>query len=462
MWPFKKKSIEKASGGTWSGITNGWKPNWFQRGETISSGTALQSTVVYTCVSIIAYGIARLRLKHYTDPKLEGRKYLYKSDISKLLQKPNRYQNRMDFTSYLMMTLLLDGNAYAFAERDKNGKVIALHPLNARSVQVNVVPGSSEVWYSISNTNDLIPDYLEFVPASEIMHLRLFCPSHPLVGVTPLVSASLSAEGGLNIQDQSNAFFANKSKVGGYLRTPNKMTPESAKALSKSWSEGTNGLAAGKTALLDNDLSFESFTLNAVDAEVIAQYKLTITDIASAYHVPFHMVDPSAPHNFESAEAVARSLASSTFSFYIEYLEAGLDDFLGLDGVTNYVEFDVEAGIGRGDLKARMDAYSTAVHGGIMTPNDTRAMENLEPKDGGDDLFLQLQDRPLSAIEQEFKLKNEKTESEIEKLDAESGKIACETKMCENPIEPEPQEEELTMEEIQLMLDMEFNVKDAT
>jgi len=440
LWPFKSKGVEKSVGGTWSGIGwsgAGWSPNWFQKGDKVASGTALQSTAVYTCVSIISQAISKLKIKHYSDRDLKGRSLQYKSDIAKLLNKPNPYQNRIDFFTFILMNLLLDGNAYAFAIRDSKGKILSLHPLNAKTVSVHVT-ADSEVWYSISSSNQLLPDEHEFIPASEILHLRLFTPVHPLIGVSPLVAASLSVEAGMNIQDQSNTFFANKSKIGGYLSTPNKMDPKKSKELGDAWNEGTNGLAAGKTAVLNNDLNFHSFTLSAVDAEVIAQYKLSVTDIASIYHIPYYLVNPEAPHNFETAEAVSRAFTSQSLSFYIEYIEAGLDAFFDFDGTTEYVEFDVEAGISRGDLKSRMDAYSTGVHGGVLSPNDTRTYENLPSKAGGDDLFLQMQDRPLSGIEAEYKLKNDKTDSEIGKLDAETGKIECETKTCENPPEPDP------------------------
>jgi len=426
MWPFKKKELTKSVGGAWS--SSAYSPNWFQKGETVTSGVALRSTIVYSCITILTNGVSKLKIKHYNSPEGKGRTELTGSDISALLNRPNPYQNRMDFIMNMMTSLLLNGNAYAFAKRDNDGKVISLHPLNSRAVQAHVTH-DSKIWYSITQTDDLLTQLEEFVPQSEILHLKLTAPTHPLVGLSPLVACSLSSEAGMNIQDQSNTFFANKSKIGGYLKTPNKMSPEKAKAVGKAWSEGTNGLAAGKTALLDNEMTFESFTLTAVDSQVIQQYKMSQTDVANVYRVPFHMVDPEAPHNFETAEAVSRSFAASSLSFYINYIESAFNNFFDLDGTSEYVEFDVEAGIGRGDLKSRMDAYSTAIHGAIMTPNDARALENLEPKEGGDEVFLQLQDRPLSEVADEFRLKNEKVESEIGKLDAETENIV-------NPPEP--------------------------
>jgi len=114
MWnPFKKKDIAKSVGGSWT--SGSYTPNWFQRGDTIAEGTALRSTIVYSCITILVNGVSKLKMKHYVNSDDKGRTELVTSDLSKLLNKPNHYQNRMDFIMYLMQSLLLNGNAYAFA-----------------------------------------------------------------------------------------------------------------------------------------------------------------------------------------------------------------------------------------------------------------------------------------------------------------------------------------------------------
>lgn len=57
------------------------------------------------------------------------------------------------------------------------------------------------------------------------------------------------------------------------------------------------------------------------------------------------------------------------------------------------IEFDT-ANYLRGDTKSRMEAYSIAVNAGIMTPNEARAKENLNPMEDGDDIRLPLNTQP--------------------------------------------------------------------
>ena len=45
--------------------------------------------------------------------------------------------------------------------------------------------------------------------------------------------------------------------------------------------------------------------------------------------------------------------------------------------------------MGWGDLKTRMEAHATAIQNGIKTPNEVRDLEELEPRQNGDDLLIQ-------------------------------------------------------------------------
>jgi hypothetical protein len=44
----------------------------------------------------------------------------------------------------------------------------------------------------------------------------------------------------------------------------------------------------------------------------------------------------------------------------------------------------------RGDTKSRYEAYSLGINAGILTPNEARAKENMNPIEGGDEMRLPL------------------------------------------------------------------------
>ena len=52
-----------------------------------------------------------------------------------------------------------------------------------------------------------------------------------------------------------------------------------------------------------------------------------------------------------------------------------------------YMKFNADV-ILRGDIVTRYNAYRIGVQSGFVTPNEVRVLEELEPKDGGDDLIV--------------------------------------------------------------------------
>jgi len=379
----------------------GYKPNWFQLGaDPNDTQTAIQSSAVYACVSILAQEVSRLDLKHYTNPELSGQIEMYQSAATRLLNRPNSYQTKSDFILQMMYSLLMDGNAYCLATRDTRGRTVNLTPLNPRAVQPYVVPETNEVYYSISQM-DIDPNTQlnpgEFIPARNMLHIRLFTPTHPLMGVSPLIACMTSVAHGISIQAQSTEFFKNGAKPSGILRTPKPLGKDQAKRLRDAWAQGTSGINAGKVPVLDNDLQFQSMSLTAVEAQLIEQYGMTKRDIAIVYRVPLYMVGEGEAQ-FKTAEASQRDFVTRTLGFYIQHVEASLNNFFGYDGRTEYWNFDVEAGIMKPEYNMRIEGLAKGVQGGIFAPNEARASENYPEKEGGDELYMQRQMVPLDML----------------------------------------------------------------
>ena len=62
---------------------------------------------------------------------------------------------------------------------------------------------------------------------------------------------------------------------------------------------------------------------------------------------------------------------------------------------TFFIEHDL-AGLLRGDLKTRYEAYAIGRTGGWLSPNEIRGWENLSEIDGGDSFIEPLNFKPLS------------------------------------------------------------------
>jgi hypothetical protein len=132
--------------------------------------------------------------------------------FSPVLRKPNKYQTRQKFFESWVLSKLSSGNTYVLKERDNRGGVIALHVLDPNRVKPLVAP-NGDVYYELHD-DDLakLPAGLPAIPASEIIHDRMWCLFHPLVGLSPIYACARAATHGLNIQDNSVNFFENMSR----------------------------------------------------------------------------------------------------------------------------------------------------------------------------------------------------------------------------------------------------------
>ncbi|CAI09247.1 phage portal protein [Aromatoleum aromaticum] len=385
-----KKALQPVSNRGWFPIVAEPTSGAWQRSEPIVVETALAHSAVFACVNLIASDVAKL-------PISISRRTDYWSPItheySRLLRKPNGFQNRVQFISQWIASKLIFGNTYVLKVRDNRGRITALHVLDAKTVRP-MIADDGAVFYELkaSQLSGIAADVT--VPAREIIHDRGIAPFHPLIGLSPLQAAAAATTQGLAIQHNSAKFFQNGAQPGGILTAPGAISPETAERLKAHWDANYTGANAGKTAVLGDGLRYEAMSTTPVDSQLIEQLAFSAQDVARAFHVPAWKIGagPTAPYT--SSEATNLQYLSDCLQVHIESLELALDDGLDLPPDVR-TEFD-ESSLLRLDSATRINVLSTAVKSGLRTINEARAELNLAPVDGGDEIFRQMQDVPLA------------------------------------------------------------------
>lgn len=386
--------VRSSSG--WFGIIQESFAGAFQANVEVDAPRDILSfSGLYAPVTLIAGDIAKLRIK-MTARQESGiwTEVETGSPFLPVLRKPNGYQTRVQFVEFWMLMKILYGNAYIFKIRDNRGMVIEMHVLDSERVTPLVAP-NGDVYYQIS------ADYLAgleqglTVPATEIIHDRMNCLWHPLVGIAPIYAAALSATQGRKIQNGSAKFFQNMSRPSGMLTSPNSIDDETAARLKQGWEENYGGGNLGRVAVAGSGLDYKAFTIPAEQAQLIEQLEWTVKDIARALLVPQFMVGGTPPAG-ATVEAETLRYYTQCLQKYLEQGEACLDDGLSLP--SNYrTEFDTD-GLIRMDSVAQIEVLSKAVGGAIMTPNEARYRMALPPVAGGNTPYLQQQNYSLEAL----------------------------------------------------------------
>ena len=384
-------------GGWWTIIRESFTGAW-QRNVELEGLDFSASPIVYACQTLIANDIAKLR------PKLvrkDGDGIWSEDDGNSPfllpLRRPNRYQNHVQWKQWWVMSKLRHGNVYALKVRDARSMVSALYILDPLKVQPLVTDDGS-VWYQLQQDNlSGLTQASVTVPASEIIHDRMNCLYHPLVGISPLYAAAIAAGIGIKIQDNTLRFFGNAATPGGILVAPGAISPENAAALKEQCQTNYTGANAGKVAVIGDGMKFEPMAQNAVDSQLIETLRWSDERVCSVFHVPPYKVGVGTAPAYNNIEALERGYYSGCLQSLIEEMEACLDDGLGLDGVRAGIELDLD-GLLRMDTKTQMESLKLAVDGAIMTPNEARRHRDLVPLDGGDTVYMQQQNYSLAAL----------------------------------------------------------------
>lgn len=381
--------------GGWQSIirepfTGAWQSN-----QEVTQDTILAFSPLYACVTLIATDIGKLR----TVMREVGADGVWREinppAYSSLLRKPNRYQNPIQFRQWWIMSKLLAGNVYVLKQRDDRGVVKALYILDPTRVQP-LVTEDGDVWYELATDNlNNLPQSVR-VPASEIIHDRMNCLFHPLVGVSPLYAAALPAAQGLGMQIDSRNFFSAGARPSGILSAPGALSEQTALALKETWSTGFTGANAGKVAVVGDGLKFEPMKFTAVDSQFIEQMKLSAEWVCTALHVPAFKIGAGTIPAGQKVADLNQIYYSDCLQGLIEDFEHTLADGLAL-GDAREIYCDI-------DNLLRMDAESLfltlgeGIKNTVLSPNEARARLNLAPVDGGESPLSQQQNYSLAAL----------------------------------------------------------------
>jgi HK97 family phage portal protein len=377
----------------------------WQRNISWSVDTVLAHHAVYACITRIAQDIGKLRPKLVEEDEGAGIWTETRNPaFSPVLSQPNRFQNHIQFKEWWITSKLIHGNAYVLLERDGRGVVKAMYLLDPARVTVLVAPDGT-VFYELraDNLSGLETDKVA-VPASEIIHDRMNCLFHPLVGTSPIFACGTAANMGLEIENNSATFFGNGSNPSGILSTPQQITVKQSDDLSVMWNSKFGGNGSGGVAVLGNGMKFEQMRMSAVDSQLIEQLQWTSETVCSTFHVPPWKIGIGSQPAYTKPEISNQAYYSDCLQTHIESMELCLDEGLGFragkigePGRTLGVELDLD-GLLRMDPAGQVATMKDAVGGSLFSINDARRRLNEKPVDGGDTIWMQQQNYSLKAL----------------------------------------------------------------
>lgn len=321
----------------------------------------LQLSTVFRGIQVLQTAITGL-------PLHEVRNGLNLETTTSIIERPDVNRSRRDFFADLVASMALDGNAF-----------IRLIKFEGNTVSCEVLPPSL---VTVSNDGkDPAAPKLRFsylgrdYSAEEVIHCKFLAVPGRLRGLGPISAAREEVEGARMARDYKAHFYTDSSNVKGYLKTDQKITPESADQAKKAWNKSGK---AGDIKVVGSDLTYIPLAMKPADLQFLETQKFDTTQIARLLGIPASIMLAAVDGSnltYSNIEQSWIEFADYTLAAYTGEIEEALTSLLPRG---RSVKFDWDSSR-RADMAARFGAYQTAIESGWMTINDVRKREGYEP-----------------------------------------------------------------------------------
>ncbi len=372
----------------------------FQRNLAVGSSAARLIPMVYAAVMANAKAGATCWPKHMRESAPGSKKFdqVATSPAFRVFQNANPYETWPVFLTNMLATLGFDGQAFALVIRDGRGAVQALHRMPRGSMSPLISPEDGSVYYGVGG-NPFLPqlqgiEYL--VPARDVWHLRQHCPRHPLYGEPACNAAAMAMGISVALSSSQAVFFSRMSRPSGVLVSDQQLNKEQMDRLRENWKSQATLLQQGGVPILGNGVKWVPLSIESEDAQLIEAARFSGEDIARVYGVPLPVVGELTHATLTNVEQLVSLWLSTGLTSLLELVERDLNNVFGLDGLTERIDLDPRALL-RTDFAGRIEALCRGIQGALFKPNEARALEDLPPVDGGDEVYAQAQMQPLGT-----------------------------------------------------------------
>lgn len=346
-----------------------------------NADTAMKIATVYRCIHILAGvpGNMPFELMRRVDEKRREPAVGHPArDL--VATRPNHWQTPQEFKRMLTAHVALRGNGYALKVSGVGG-IQALWPIHPDRIRAVQGADMSLVYQYTSATGATTT-----LPQKDVLHIR----GLTFDGVTGIGALSYAREI-MNMASQgqraASKMWKQGAMAGGVVEHPGQLSEEAYDRLKQGLADRNAGTEnASKWMILEEGMKAGSVAITAADMQFLESRQFDQRQIAMFFGVPPHMIGDT-----EKSTSWGSGIEQQTTGFiaYTEedYLTAWEEccrrDLLTPRDGELYFRFN-RAALVRGDIKTRWEAHTRALQWGVASPNEIRALEDMNPREGGD------------------------------------------------------------------------------
>lgn len=349
-------------------------------GKAVTVRTAIQVATVFACCRVIGNGMAQVPFKLMQETANGKRLPAKRHPLYRILSlKPNSWQTSFEFRQMLAWHIELCGQAHVFKNKSIDGRILELIPFAPGMVTTRREPDLT-LKYDVVGYDGTMRTFTQ----DQVWHLR----GPTLDGVSGLEVVKLAREAiGLAMATEEAAARLHKNGIlnSGVYSVEGTLDKKQYDDLAAWVAKQFAGLQnAGKPMILDRNAKFLNTSMSSIDAQSNETRKLQIEQICSFFGVlPIKVGYSDKTATFASAEEMNRAHREDCLAPRWEAFEqsAVINLLSDREQEQGYYCNFTEEGMLRGSAKDTKDVILGYVNGGILTPNEGRALLDRNPDD---------------------------------------------------------------------------------
>lgn len=372
-----------------------WRPSHAGRKTTslecVSETSALKYSAVWCATRLLCGTGASLPLPIYVGKDDDTRTKDRTHPLYRILNvAPNPEQTAYNFRSIMWQWQVNWGNAYAEIEREGNvsdGAVVSLWPIHPERVEV-CRDDNGVLFYRVSNEGGG-GDKVE-LEAWQMLHIPSIITADGIVGLGVIEHARESIGVGL-AQEKSEAHSMGGGRMPRMaLEGAGKWGDDQRLAFKQELKDIYSGADGDTVAVLQGDAKLVPLSFKAVDAQFLENRQFNLDELARFYGIPPHLLQNLMKATFNNIEELGINFVQYSLIAWLKIWEQCIAQKLlsPEEQVTHFAEHNVDALL-RGNAAARASFYQVMISAMIMSRNECRKLENLNPVPGGDTFLAQ-------------------------------------------------------------------------
>ena len=351
-----------------------------------------------TVITFLARHMAQIGLHLLRHEPDGGRERVREGDMAELLRQPSPDSTWYELMFDLVASLALYDQAVLWRN---DSSVTRPHSAELRLIKNSwILDWERPTPFSLGDLTVIFPGdhFPTTIRAEHLLVFHGWDPTDSSAGTSPVDSLREILAEQWHARMYRLEMWRRGGRVGSYITRPPDVqwTPDARNKFVESFRRQYTGTGpdAGGVPILEDGMEMRRIGFTAREEEYVEGTKLSLTEVASVYHVNPTMLGILDNANYSNVREFRRMLYGDTLGPIIKQIEERFNAFLlpmMNEPREHYVEFNLQEKL-RGSFEEQAKVMHTAVGSPWLTVNEARARENLPSIEGGDALV-----RPLNV-----------------------------------------------------------------